>query len=86
MSELQLSTPPAPASSVPAQEVTSPPPPAEGRASGRKEDPVYAAVTEVVRAVSDMTKLLQQTSVEQYVDFVKVRFKRPLQLTFFVHQ
>ena len=75
MSRLEVSSPPAPVP-TPAVEATPPPSSAESRAIDasidRKEDAVYAAVTEVVRAVSDMTKQLKQTNVEQYVELVKV--------------
>ena len=69
MSRLEVSSPPAP---VPTPAVEATPPPSSAESIDRKEDAVYAAVTEVVRAVSDMTKQLKQTNVEQYVELVKV--------------
>lgn len=41
----------------------------------RTNDPVYCATTDVVRAVMDMTRGVQQAKAEQYVDLVKVRLK-----------
>ena len=39
----------------------------------RSNDHVYRAATDVVRAVSDMSRCLQQASSDQYVDLVKVQ-------------
>ena len=38
----------------------------------RSNDNVYTATTDVVRAVMDMTRGVQQAKAEQYVDLVKV--------------